>query len=212
MYIQHLLRRRLVRRLGVDQLNNGLADLGAHALVVDRRQSLQVDLVHQLAVEGFVVLDPQKGARVATMDSRTLEEAYEVRIMLEGLAARRAVESAEAALAAVQTLEGYLQVVAPFAGRVTERLLHPGALVGPAAGPLVRVEQVAHDGALPDPGRAGEDEQDGQGPALLLGEGVEERAELPLRALDADVVTEAMDPRQAWPRLFLEAAEVASRE
>ena len=34
---------------------------------------------------------------------------------------------------------------------------------------------MAHDGALPDPGRAGEDEQDGQGPALLLGERVEQR-------------------------------------
>jgi DNA-binding GntR family transcriptional regulator len=50
------------------------------------------EALHQLAVEGFVVLDPQKGARVATMDSRTLEEVYEVRILLEGLATRRAVE------------------------------------------------------------------------------------------------------------------------
>jgi RND family efflux transporter MFP subunit len=58
-------------------------------------------------------------------------------------AAGRAVEAARAALDAVTALEGYLRVTAPFAGRVTERLVHPGALVGPATGPLVRLEQVS---------------------------------------------------------------------
>jgi len=54
----------------------------------------------------------------------------------------RAVEAAEATLSSVRSLEGYLQITAPFAGRVTERFLHPGALAGPAAGPIVRLEQV----------------------------------------------------------------------
>lgn len=56
-------------------------------------------------------------------------------------AAARAVDAARAALDAVTALEGYLRVTAPFAGRITERLVHPGALVGPATGPLVRLEQ-----------------------------------------------------------------------
>lgn len=55
----------------------------------------------------------------------------------------RAVEAATASLDAVRALESYLQVTAPFAGRVTERFLHPGALVGPSAGPIVRVEHVS---------------------------------------------------------------------
>jgi len=50
------------------------------------------EALHQLAAEGFVVLDPQKGARVPDLNSRTVEEVYEVRMVLEGLAARRAAE------------------------------------------------------------------------------------------------------------------------
>jgi membrane fusion protein, multidrug efflux system len=45
----------------------------------------------------------------------------------------------------LSTLEGYLRITAPFDGIVTERDVHPGALVGPpnssASIPVVRVEQ-----------------------------------------------------------------------
>jgi len=56
-------------------------------------------------------------------------------------AASSQVEAARMAAQAVQELEGYLRVTAPFAGIVTERHVHPGALVGPAAGgpPLLRL-------------------------------------------------------------------------
>jgi DNA-binding GntR family transcriptional regulator len=47
---------------------------------------------YQLAVEGFVVLDAQKGVRVTDLDSQRVEETYEIRVVLEGLAARRAAE------------------------------------------------------------------------------------------------------------------------
>jgi len=50
------------------------------------------EALHQLAAEGFVVLDPQRGARVATFDGRTLEEIFEVRIALERIAIQRAAE------------------------------------------------------------------------------------------------------------------------
>jgi membrane fusion protein, multidrug efflux system len=53
----------------------------------------------------------------------------------------QAVTAAQASLEAVRALESYLRVVAPFSGRITERLVHPGALVGPSTGPLVRLEQ-----------------------------------------------------------------------
>jgi DNA-binding GntR family transcriptional regulator len=48
------------------------------------------EALHQLAAEGFVVLDPQRGARVATFDGRALEEIFEVRIALEQIAVQRA--------------------------------------------------------------------------------------------------------------------------
>jgi membrane fusion protein, multidrug efflux system len=54
--------------------------------------------------------------------------------------AQQNVESARQALNAVAQLEGYLKVTAPFDGIVTERNVHPGALVGPSGGsPMLRV-------------------------------------------------------------------------
>jgi RND family efflux transporter MFP subunit len=49
-------------------------------------------------------------------------------------AAQQGVEAARQALAAVRDMEGYLRVAAPFAGVITERNIHPGALVGPSGG------------------------------------------------------------------------------
>lgn len=52
--------------------------------------------------------------------------------------------SAQANVRSVQSIQGYLQLRAPFAGVVTQRNLHPGALVGPGGGlPLLRVEKIS---------------------------------------------------------------------
>jgi DNA-binding GntR family transcriptional regulator len=48
------------------------------------------EALHRLAAEGFVIIDPQRGARIAEFNSRELEEMYEVRMRLESLAAERA--------------------------------------------------------------------------------------------------------------------------
>jgi RND family efflux transporter MFP subunit len=61
-------------------------------------------------------------------------------------AAEESEKAAKAALQSVTEIQGYLQVRAPFDGVVTERNVHPGALVGPGSGsaiPLLRVEQTA---------------------------------------------------------------------
>jgi RND family efflux transporter MFP subunit len=59
------------------------------------------------------------------------------------IATQQSVEAARQALNAVRDMEGYLRVTAPFAGVVTERNVHPGALVGPPSGdggtPLLRL-------------------------------------------------------------------------
>lgn len=59
-------------------------------------------------------------------------------------AARQNIEAARQALKSVSDMEAYLRVTAPFDGVVTERNVHPGALVGPASGagattPMVRL-------------------------------------------------------------------------
>jgi membrane fusion protein, multidrug efflux system len=50
-------------------------------------------------------------------------------------AAQQNVEAARQALKSVSDMEGYLRITAPFSGVVTERNVHPGALVGPTGGP-----------------------------------------------------------------------------
>ena len=71
-----------------------------------------------------------------------------------GVVAGHDIELAEAAanadkarVSSLKALEGYLVIRAPFDGVITERNVHPGALVGPPSGaaavPMLRIEQVA---------------------------------------------------------------------
>jgi membrane fusion protein (multidrug efflux system) len=62
-------------------------------------------------------------------------------------AARESEEAANSALRSLTDIQEYLLVRAPFDGVVTERNVHPGALVGPTTGsnssvPLLRLEQI----------------------------------------------------------------------
>ena len=75
------------------------------------------EALHQLAAEGFVVLDPQRGARVAAFNARMLEEIFEVRIALEQIALRRAAPR-------------FTPEVAETTRRILEQMERPG--VGPA--------------------------------------------------------------------------------
>lgn len=50
-------------------------------------------------------------------------------------AAQQNIEAARQALKSVSDMESYLKITAPFDGVVTERNVHPGALVGPTSGP-----------------------------------------------------------------------------
>ena len=60
-------------------------------------------------------------------------------------AVENSAKAARSAADAVKELASYLQVRAPFDGIITERLVHPGALVGPStagvSAPLVQLEQ-----------------------------------------------------------------------
>jgi len=55
------------------------------------------------------------------------------------------IKAAQAQVQAVKDLQQYLTIRAPFSGIITERNVHPGALVGPgsAATPLLRLHQVS---------------------------------------------------------------------
>jgi RND family efflux transporter MFP subunit len=56
----------------------------------------------------------------------------------------QAIRAMESAVRALQDLQGYLKITAPFDGVVTDRLIHPGALVGPGNDvALLAIQQVA---------------------------------------------------------------------
>jgi RND family efflux transporter MFP subunit len=58
---------------------------------------------------------------------------------------RQAGAAVEATVRAQKDLEAYLRITAPFDGIVTDRLVHPGALVGPGGDPVMLViQEVAH--------------------------------------------------------------------
>jgi len=84
---------------------------------------------------------------VAGNDLEVAQKAVEAdRARLESV--REGAQAARSALKSVSEIEGYLQVRAPFDGVVTERNVHPGALVGPSSGsgvgvPIVRVEKTS---------------------------------------------------------------------
>lgn len=56
----------------------------------------------------------------------------------------QAKRAAEAAVTTEKEMQSYLRITAPFDGVVTERLVHPGALVGPGADPvLLTIQQIS---------------------------------------------------------------------
>jgi RND family efflux transporter MFP subunit len=57
---------------------------------------------------------------------------------------QQASRAAEAAVKSEKDLQAYLRITAPFDGVVSERLVHPGALVGPGADPvLLTIQQIS---------------------------------------------------------------------
>jgi RND family efflux transporter MFP subunit len=50
------------------------------------------------------------------------------------------IAAAKASVDPLREMEGYLKVTAPFDAVVTERIVHPGALVGPATGAMLKLE------------------------------------------------------------------------
>lgn len=86
------------------------------------------------ATPGVVAANDVEIAQKTAEAAQALVQSYE-----------SSIEAARAQVQAVRDLERYLQIKAPFDGIITERNVHPGALVGPgtAATPLLRLHQVS---------------------------------------------------------------------
>ncbi len=55
----------------------------------------------------------------------------------------RSIKAAQSSVQSLKELERYLTIPAPFEGVIVERYAHPGALVGPSTGPLLKLQQVS---------------------------------------------------------------------
>jgi membrane fusion protein (multidrug efflux system) len=98
----------------------------------------------QNSYDGLKAASATKGA-VAANELVQAQKALEA-VTAAGSALEAQARAAQAAVQAQQQLQTYLRVTAPFDGIITERNVHPGALVGPQAGagapPLLRLENV----------------------------------------------------------------------
>jgi RND family efflux transporter MFP subunit len=57
----------------------------------------------------------------------------------------QAIKAVQATVRSLKELQAYLRISAPFEGVITERMVHPGALVGPGNDiPLLVIQQVSH--------------------------------------------------------------------
>src|SRR5262249_19829197 len=70
------------------------------------------EAIRMLAAEGLVTITPRRGARVVELTRKTLRDVFEVRVLLEGLAARLAAEQrTEEELAQLTSLSASMREV-----------------------------------------------------------------------------------------------------
>src|SRR5262245_44918888 len=103
------------------------AQLGAAQSTSDRMKKA-AETPGAIAGNELIVAEKQVDAAKAVINSR-----------------KQAIQAAQASVQALKSLEAYLKITAPFAGVVTERIVHPGALVGPGSNdPLLVLQQTSH--------------------------------------------------------------------
>jgi membrane fusion protein, multidrug efflux system len=108
------------------ELAQAEAQLGAAQNTFDRLKKAS-ETPGAIAGNELVIAEKQVDAATAVVNSR-----------------KQATGAAQASLEALKTLETYLKVSAPFDGVITERVVHPGALVGPSSNdPLLVLQQIS---------------------------------------------------------------------
>lgn len=117
------------------------AEARAAALESSQAEAEAKTLAAQTTLERLKAASATPGAVAAIeveLAAKAVESAQAAVKSIEG-----SIRAARAAAAARKELLGYLQVTAPFDGVITERYVHPGALVGPGTSPLLRLEQTS---------------------------------------------------------------------
>jgi len=135
----------LLVRLSAPELNaqRAEAELKVQAIESQRAEAEAKLVAAQTTYESLQVASRTPGA-VAENEVVLAKQAVDAARAVISIH-ENAAKAAGAAAEALKKLESYLDVAAPFDGIVTERLVHPGALVGPGPGgraePMLRLEQ-----------------------------------------------------------------------
>ena len=109
------------------ELAQAEAQLAAAQSTYDRMKQA-AETPGAIAGNELVVAEKQAEAAKAVINSR-----------------KQATQAAQASVQTLKSLEAYLKITAPFSGVVTERFVHPGALVGPGSNePLLGLQQISH--------------------------------------------------------------------
>jgi RND family efflux transporter MFP subunit len=125
-------------------------ELGAQRLEVEaKRQAVRAQ--HAEAEAKTIAAQSTYDRLQAASRTPGVVAGHDLEIAQRALEAARAhvnalqssMAAAGAAVKAVAEMEAYLEVTAPFDGVITERNVHPGSLVGPSTGALLRIEQVS---------------------------------------------------------------------
>jgi len=107
---------------------------------------LQAEAQLAAAASGYERLRKTAETPGAVSGNELIQAQKQTEALQAGVESRQqAVRAAQATVQAQRDLQAYLRITAPFAGVVTDRLVHPGALAGPGNdSPLLVVQQISH--------------------------------------------------------------------
>ncbi len=115
------------------------AESKVQAAESDRLQAEAQLAAAQSTAEGLRKAAETPGAVAGNELLQALKQAEAAAALVH--AREQASRAAEFAVATLKELQAYLKITAPFDGVITDRFVHPGALVGPGADPVLLVLQ-----------------------------------------------------------------------
>jgi len=133
----------LLAQLSAPEMQPQIAEANAKALAAEADR-LQAEAQLAAAEATFERLKKAAETPGAIAGNEIVQAGKQVDAARAVVGARQQeVAAAQAAARALRDLQAYLTITAPFDGVVTERLVHPGALVGAGDQPLVTIQQVS---------------------------------------------------------------------
>lgn len=132
----------LLAELSAPEVRAQLAEIEAKAKAVESQRA-ETDARLAAAMAAVERLEEAAKTPGAVAGLELIQARKNVEAIRGQLSANDAqAKASRAAAGTVQELLTLLRIVAPFDGVITQRLAHPGALVSPTAGPILRLEQL----------------------------------------------------------------------